>query len=1085
MAKDIIDSLIEEITKDGSKRNSINNTLKENGITSFDRLDNALKSKRKSSGFDDDSDLNSSDTIAGVLELQKRRKEAERLLEVLEKIKKSGTQGVKQEDLDKLEKMGLDYKNIEESTDEIAKNLEKTRKEGNFSNTLKNTTNTIGNITSSIRNIGYAISDMLKPWEKANAAASKYAKTIGLSGSGMKALTDNTINNVVNSKIGIDFNMSTDELIAAQQNYIQGVGRSLRISDEQQVSLAAMTSVMGDKAIELSTAFENFGVDLNSVAEHSFDMFDTAAKRGVSFDKLSDNVAKNIKIAQNYTFRNGLKGLESMAAKAVALKMDMAQVAAFAERVGSVEGSIDVASKLQVLGGQFANMADPLGMLNEGLNDMEGLMDRVTKMVGGLGSFNKETGQVDVSSFNKKRVFAASQAMGISYDTLMESVNAQAKREAIKKEIGASASASALDEKMKELLMNSATFDKESGKYGVSIGGEFKTLDKLQNSDYSLLIEETQSEAQDIKDIARMLRSYTEKVQGFNKQKEAIQAKYTAGIGEGIGDIVVKLGNSNTLLTLILAAQGISAIANSVSSFRGIGRFRRAGRAVRGGRGLFGGATRETVKNAGRRHARRQARQRVLRSRVRRPVTNRVVGNVARTGYYSRGLEMLGSTAIKANEGMFNVGANMAAKGGFRGTIGNAITNQAIKNEAKMLGVNTMAKEAGKATAKESLKGLTKAELSKEVGKTLLKNGAKSAGVGMVLGLAGAGVDMLNTHLTNKGKLKDGGFGQGALTVGADALKGAGVGIMFGPWGAAIGAAVGATIGTVKAVAHASKVKRAKAVDAELSQLGVTRKGDYGARSLKLIDKALQTGEISDRMRRKLLREGDTDILKQIEAKKNETEEKEEAKKDKEAERQALINQGNAYKNSAKSRIRRANIKVDVAYFGGKAFGENVENGKESSGVLKKLGDFGLNLMIPGVGVATKAMEDTLKLTAASLEPVKKASSDIKVVAEKGENKEAEKMQQLAERRAAEEKMLAETKRIEEAKKNEEQKQQTQINNGKLDVNISGTIKIEADGKLFNLDELMQNQGFRQELAKRISNQIKQNVTQANVNDKK
>ena len=54
--------------------------------------------------------------------------------------------------------------------------------------------------------------------------------------------------------------------------------------------------------------------------------------------------------------------------------------------------------------------------------------------------------------------------------------------------------------------------------------------------------------------------------------------------------------------------------------------------------------------------------------------------------------------------------------------------------------------------------------------------------------------------------------------------------------------------------------------------MGIQRKGSYGARSYKLINKALDSGEISDRMRRKLEKKGDWDILAAIDKKKEEKE---------------------------------------------------------------------------------------------------------------------------------------------------------------------------------------------------------------------
>ena len=306
------------------------------------------------------------------------------------------------------------------------------------------------------------------PWAKASHAASQYAKSVGLAKKGMDALRKSTIDNMVKSHIGINYNVSTDELLKLQENYTKAVGRNVRLSNADQENMAAMRAIIGEgKTTEFATQFENFGLSMSSTAEHMGKMFADASKAGISFEKYSDNVKQNISIAQNYTFKDGLKGLESMAKKATAIKMDMQMVANLAQKVSTVEGAIDVGAKLQVLGGPFAQAADPLGMLNEGLNDIEGLQDRVTRMIGQLGSFDKSTGEVKVSAFNKRRVAAAAEAMGMDYGKLMESVNANARRGEVEKQLSASASASKLDDNMKELIKNNAEF--KNGKAGVSI----------------------------------------------------------------------------------------------------------------------------------------------------------------------------------------------------------------------------------------------------------------------------------------------------------------------------------------------------------------------------------------------------------------------------------------------------------------------------------------------------------------------------------------------------------------------------------------------------------------------------------------
>ena len=739
---------------------------------------------------------------------------------------------------------------------------------------------------------------------------------------GMKNLRRNTIDNVVNSKIGINYNISTDELIEAQQKYVQSVGRSLKIDNTQQETLAAMTAVMGERSTELSTAFENFGVNLNSVGDHAFKMFTEASKSGLSFEKYSDNVAKNIKIAQNYTFRNGLRGLESMAKKATALKLDMGQVASFADKVSTIEGSIDVASKLQVLGGQFAAIADPMAMLSEGLMDMEGLTDRIIKMVGGLGNFNKTTGEVEVSAFNKQRIKAAAQAMGMDYSQLMESVNASTRREAIDREISSSAHARGLNEDMKELLRNTATFDK-NGKAGVSVNGEFVNLEDLTNEDYDVLVKETQSEAADIKDIARMLRSIEDVQKGTRKQYEANKAQVIerSGAGDFTKNVIKGIGEANGWLKFIalgsiaksIASIGLTALGiplNILSNFtnlKGLGK----GAVRGGGRGV--GAANEIT---GARTAASQG-------------GKRYGGRLATRFGESRLGQQAGRFGASSITRVDRLGTKLTNKGYTK--IGNAVSRHAA-TQAEKYGMRSVAKQGGKRIA----------------AKTATKIGTKmAAGVakGGVLGIVGAAGNIATDIMVDKGTIKKGGAAHTAMKVGSTALEGAALGAMIGSAfpgiGTAIGAAVGAVGGAVVGAVKMAKVKREMRVDEKLNKLGIERKGSYGARSYKLINKALETGEISDRMRRKLEKKGDTAILEAIDKKKEEKE-----------------------KNQTK--IAKGTFTVKNAYFNGSAFG----NG----------GGFGaLDLLNP-----IKMTQKTLAFTGSLLKGTTEKIGNIKGIPETG-----------------------------------------------------------------------------------------------------
>lgn len=448
--------------------------------------------------------------------------------------------------------------------------------------------------------------DFLDVWGKIDQAASKFAKTIGTGAVGMERLRKNAIESVQKGRFGAKYNVSADELIGLQETYSNTIGRNIQISASDQENMAAMFRVMGEGGGDFAAKLENFGLSYTDAANKAGKMFKEAGKYGISFDKYSKNVANNIKLAQNYTFKNGIKGLESMAKKATAMKLDMQQVASFADKVSTVEGAINTGAQLQVLGGSFAQFSDPMGMMNEALTDMEGLQDRFEKMIGGLGNFDAQKGEIAISAFDKQRIKVAAEAMGMSYDQVMETTMAKGRQ----KFIGGQIANKGYTEDEQELLKNIATV--QNGKATVSYvdsSGKKQEVNlaekSLSKTELEMIKQQTQSESDDIKDIATTLRGWDDVMQGTKKQYENTKAAIIERRGWGVKakNIVEHVGESNRLLGLILNAVIALGLGNAaLSMLRGggkliNGRSGGAGRRVLGtttkptsGGGLFGGA---------------------------------------------------------------------------------------------------------------------------------------------------------------------------------------------------------------------------------------------------------------------------------------------------------------------------------------------------------------------------------------------------------------------------------------------------------------------------------------------------------------
>ena len=698
-------------------------------------------------------------------------------------------------------------------------------------NNVTETVKSIEKLVEGVKRAYGVVQKLTKPWADADHAASKFTKTIGGTKKAMDALTRDSLKGVSKS-IGLKFDLSSQELIEAQQNYLKGIGRNINVDNVAKESMAAITRISQDAGIDgldLAAQFENFGVSIEKTGDHLGEMFSDASKYGISFQKYADSVAKNIKIAQNYTFKNGLKGLESMAKKATAMKLDMQQVANFADKVSTVEGALETSARLQVLGGPFASLSDPMGMLYEGLNDMEGLQDRVIKMVRGLGTYNKETGEIIVSSYNKQRVKAAAEAMGMDYSQLMESVNAQARREEIDKQIKSSSKVAKFDEDFQELIRNTGVI--KNGKAGITIDGKFKTLDELDpKKDRETLIAMTRSESQDIKQIAIDLRSLVQKRSGLGKAYDAVQGRMFSWLGKGESALLGMLGGGLTTAALY-GAVGLNNIGILGSIASGWSKLFRGGKSPK----LPAGTK---LNSAGR----------LINAKTGRFVSTKATSKVA-TKAATQGL---GKSILS--------GAGAGAGGGLKALLG-------------------------------------------------------TTGGGIAAGGLVAGIGLLGNHFTNKavadGKMKAGSNSHKAAKMASQAATFGGIGMAIGSAiapgiGTAIVGTLGAAVGAFIGHQQAQKAKNADILDNRLKELGITRKGDYGARKLRKYEKALETGELSDRLRRRLLQEGDTDILKAIESKKEALEKKELEKK--------------KIKNQNKLRFGTANISVGVAKFGGMGF---------------------------------------------------------------------------------------------------------------------------------------------------------------------
>lgn len=706
------------------------------------------------------------------------------------------------EELERLISLGEEYNETYAKRLRLQKDLEDQSTFKSIAKDVNAAIGCVGNLINSMKGVKDLLINLINPYGKINEAASKYAKVIGLTSAGMEVYEKQLMSFAEGSKMIENYNISPEEAAKMHTSYAQSTGKAMRMSNEDFEHSAAARLVVGEeKFVDLASKLENFGVSATDTAQKLGKMHAEAARNGLSFEAYSRNVANNIKMAQNYTFKNGIKGLESMAKKATAMKLDMQQVANLANQVSNVEGAIQTSAKLQVLGGPFAQLADPMGMLNEGLNDMEGLQDRIIKMIGGLGQFNKETGEVQVSTFNRLRIQEAAKAMGMDPSALMESVHAQGKRNEISKHIESSAAAG-FDDDLKELIKNTGTF--KDGKAGISVRGQFTALEDLDPEKAEeireQLMKETQNESEDIKDIAYGLRSVNDKLEGFSKLWTALKANIFKPIADMLIPIVEWFGEHKTLLKVLIGIAAAIGVSNAIGSLFNSGKnlFKMGKKVTKFGKKLFTRGGAKTAANAIK-----------VAPKVSIP---QGTGPLKPTAVNFKGIDPK-TLRWAGPVGNSNVAA-AATKGNIFQRGWAATKNFGGKITTKLSGAGKFFKGVGRKGTRGLLKTIGKKGAGKVLGIGARLGKAAAAGggfasIGTVLGEVG---DIATDALVAKGKIKKGGAAHHALSAGSNALSGAAMGAAIGSIipgiGTAIGAAVGGVAGAVKGLWKSGAIKQ-------------------------------------------------------------------------------------------------------------------------------------------------------------------------------------------------------------------------------------------------------------------------------------
>lgn len=335
-------------------------------------------------------------------------------------------------------------------------------------------------------------------YSKVDKAASDYARSVG----GGRAAQDKMRVSAASlaeemSKFGKTAYLA-EEILERMAEASEKLGRNLEgLSTADLRSLKDLKNFgIDDEAI---AQFDTFGISVHNMSKEIADLYGDAGKNGLNAKATIKLFTSNLKMAQNYTFARGRKALADMAQKAAQLKIDLKDAEQFANKVSTLEGAMAAGAQLSVLGGNFAMQGNPLAMMYNALNDVEGLQDQMLAMTKGLARWDSKKGQIDMLGEDRMRLKAVAESTGTDYNTLVTQAFNQARLERVSQQLGGG-----FTKDEENYIKNLASLDEKGNAY-IKVGDkEYSMNDIRDNKDGVRTQLKSESEAKDTKEGADM-----------------------------------------------------------------------------------------------------------------------------------------------------------------------------------------------------------------------------------------------------------------------------------------------------------------------------------------------------------------------------------------------------------------------------------------------------------------------------------------------------------------------------------------------------------------------------------------------------
>ena len=452
-------------------------------------------------------------------------------------------------------------------------------------NLLKKADKGVGALVEAMVDLYNYAHELSKDWGKFDEYAKRTSRNMGLAYEQAEQMRSVLIDSQL--ELGKIYNLSAEDLAKFNAEVTEAYGRVALLSQEAIENFAALKLLVPESAIKgMVEEMDAFGTSLETSMAYLSLTRAQAQKLGLNTNKATDALSKNVKALSKYGFKQGITDIQTMTLWSQRLKANFDSIASATKNFNTIQGSIENSAKIQMLGGALAyNYANPLEVMSEAMFDTKSFGERIADTVSNMGTFDKRSGTVRVESWlDRAKIQQYADAVGVSYEELLNMANQQAKYKEIDRDISRN-----LTEEQRQAVANMAQFnadtqrweivDANKNRYDVASIDNEQMLDKIASNTVSKdrdtniknIAGHVSEIASWVNGDARQLTAWTERDEGRKKTREAAKAKATEALNvpeivESISSTVTDILSNISVMKALLLTRMALTVASGLKS---------------------------------------------------------------------------------------------------------------------------------------------------------------------------------------------------------------------------------------------------------------------------------------------------------------------------------------------------------------------------------------------------------------------------------------------------------------------------------------------------------------------------------------